>query len=184
MDHASPILSAEPTINDQQRADLWDVFNQSKDAGELAQKLAPVLVPDDLKHKLWTAKNAAAPVAPPLDKVTAAIQKIKTLDPDTLEVAEAHPNVLKALTAAATMPEKEPTAASGESEASGKGKTTSKAPKAPQPPRLDGQPHFPAIPDGHHRVLATNGAIYDVPQENIEQARSLDPNLHVLNPEV
>jgi hypothetical protein len=183
LDHAAPILSAEPAINDQQREQLWDVFHQSKDPNELAQKLVPLAVPDDLKHKLWTAKQAVAPAIPPVDKTVAAMQKMVALDPKVLETAEAHPNVLKVMTSAATTPEKEPAAASSGASGSAKGTKAPKAPAAPQPPRLDGQPHFPSIPDGHHRVLGTDGSVYDIPAESIDQARSADPNMHIMNPE-
>jgi hypothetical protein len=134
IDHAAPILAAEPAITDHQRADLWDAFH-TKNADELTQHLAPLAVPDDLKHKLWTAKQSLAPALPPVDKVTAAMQRMVTLDPKVLETAEAHPNVLKVLTTAATTPEKEPAAASSEASSAGKGKTAPKAPKEP----LDGE---------------------------------------------
>ena len=185
MDHASPILSAEPTITDQQRADLWDVFHQSKDPNELATKLTPLLVPDDLKHKLWTAKQAVSPVpaVPPVDKTVAAMQRMVTLDPKVLETAEAHPNVLKVLTSAATTPEKEPAAPVSGASTSSKGTKAPKAPAAPQPPRLDGQPHFPSIPDGHRRLLGSDGSVYDIPAEHLDTARAADPNMHIMNPE-
>ena len=185
MDHASPILSAEPTITDQQRADLWDVFYQSKDPNELATKLTPLLVPDDLKHKLWTAKQAVSPVpaVPPLDKVAQAAARISQLDPQVRETAEAHPNLLKAFTTAATTEPKSAQEPAGASSASGNGKKTPEAPKTPLAPRADGQPHFPAIPDGHHRVLGTDGSVYDIPAEHIDTARAADPNMHIMNPE-
>lgn len=184
MDHASPILSAEPAITDQQRADLWDAFH-TKNVDELTQHLAPLAIPDDLKHKLWTAKQAVSPVpaVPPVDKTVAAMQRMVTLDPKVLETAEAHPNVLKVLTSAAQTPEKEAPAAAGGASAESKAPKTPKAPKAPQPPRLDGQPHFPSIPDGHHRVLGTDGSVYDIPAEHLDTARAADPNMHIMNPE-
>ena len=181
MDHVAPILQAEPSINDQQRSDLWDAFH-SKNADELTQHLATLAVPDDLKHKLWAAKQASAPAAPPVDKVTEAVQRLAAMDPKTLDVAESHPNLLKAFTTAATAEPKAPAAPAGETSAAGKGKTASAAQKPALSPRPDGQPHFPSIPDGHHRVLSTNGGVYDIPAENIDKARETDPNLHILNP--
>jgi hypothetical protein len=181
-DHASPILQGEPTINDQQRSELWDTFHQSKDPNELVQKLTPLAIPDDLKHKLFQAKQTSMPAPPPVDKVTEAVQKMVALDPKVLDVAEAHPNLLKAFTTAATTEPKAPAEPAAASAPAGKGKTASAAPKTPLTPRADGQPHFPPIPDGHHRVLSSNGGVYDVPQENIDKAREADPNLHVLNP--
>lgn len=182
-DHAAPILAGDPTINDQQRSDLWDAFH-TKSPEELTQHLASLAVPDDLKHKLFQAKQASMPATPPVDKVTDAIHRMTALDPKVLDVAESHPNVLKAFQAAATAPEKPAQEAAGTTPAAGKGSKTPKAPKAPQPPRADGQPHFPAIPDGHNRILASDGGVHDIPVDKIDQARAIDPNLHVLNPEV
>ena len=185
VDHAAPVLAAEPAITDDQRAELWDTFHQSKDPNELAQKLRPIIVPDDLKHKLFQAKQAAAPAVPAVDKVTDVIKRIAQLDPQALQVAEAHPNVLKALTAAATTVEKPASGAAGGASAAGDGKTasgTKKPAAAALPPRADGQPHMPPIPDGHHRILASDGGIHDIPADKLDQARNIDPNLHVLNP--
>ena len=184
-DHAAPILAGEPTITDAQRADLWDIFHNSKDPEELVKHLQPLAVPDDFKRRLWEAKQKGAPKVEPLDKVTDAVTRVAKIDPNVLDLAEAHPNVLKAFTTAATTPEKEATGAQGGSKPAGKGKTqvggASPAPLA-QPPRLDGLEHLPPIPDGHHRILASDGGIHDIPAENIEQARAIDPRLHVLNP--
>lgn len=183
-DHASPILQAEPAITDQQRADLWDTFNQTKSPEELAQRLTPIAVPDDLKHKLWQAKNIATPpkAIEPVDKVSAAVQRMVALPPDVLDKAEQHPNVLKAFTTAATTEPKAPAAPASETSAAGQGRMASAAQKPALSPRPDGQPHFPSIPENHHRVLASNGGVYDIPAENIEAARATDPNLHILNP--
>jgi hypothetical protein len=41
---------------------------------------------------------------------------------------------------------------------------------------------LPPIPDGHHRVLASDGSIHDIPAKNIELAVQIDPQLKVLNP--
>lgn len=181
LDHAAPILSAEPSINDDQRAELWDAF-YSKNADELAQHLAPLAIPDDTKHKLFQAKQLSMPAPAPLDKAAAAIKAVANIDPKVLDIAETHPNVLKVLSTAATTEPKPSAGDSGTSSEAGKGKTASAAPKPVLKPRIDGQPHLPAIPDKHHRVLASNGGIYDVPAENISKAQELDPNLHILNP--
>ena len=186
VDHAAPILAGDPAITDEQRADLWDVFNKSKDHNELAQHLQDMTaVPDDTKQALFDAKKKAIPPVEPLDKVTAAIARIKQIPPDVLEMAESHPNVLKAITSAATTPEKGAGEPAGAGKPAAKGKTAAAGAKpAPlaQPPRPDGLEHLPPIPDGHHRVLASDGGLHDIPAENIEQARAIDPRLHVLNP--
>jgi len=182
VDQAEPILSAEPSITQADKENLWDIFHTTKDANDLADKLAPIVVPDQLKHKLWQAKQTATPAVAPVDKVTDVIKRMTQLDPQALAVAEAHPNVLKALTSAATTPEKAAGVDSGTSSSKSKGIQVSESKKPTLAPRLDGQPHFPAIPDAHHRVLSSDGGVYDIPQERIEDARALDPNLHVLNP--
>jgi hypothetical protein len=184
MDHAAPILAGEPSITDSDRESLWDAFH-SKSSEELVQHLAPLAVPDDLKRKLFDAKRASMPVAPPVDKVTEAVQRVAALDPKVLDVAESHPNILKAFTTAAATPEKPAQEAAGGASAAPKDNTAATAKKpAPlaQPPRADGQSHMPPIPEGHHRILASDGGIHDIPAENIEQARAIDPNMHVLNP--
>jgi hypothetical protein len=184
MDHAAPVLAGEPTINDDQRADLWDAFH-TKSPEELVQHLQPLAVPDDFKKKLYDAKQQSMPVAGPVDKVTAAMKQLAQLDPNVLATAEAHPNVLKAMTSAATAPEKGAGEAAGASKGSAKGNAPAEG-KSPAPlaqsPRPDGLEHLPPIPDGHHRVLASDGGIHDIPAENIEHAREIDPRLHVLNP--
>lgn len=177
MDHASPILQAEPSITDQQRSDLWDAFH-TKNAEELTQHLAPMAIPDDLKHKLWTAKQASSPVAPPVDKVTEAVQRMVALDPKTLDVAEAHPNLLKAFTTAATTEPKSAQEPASASPAAGKGKKTTEAPAAPALP-----PDVPATPSGHALIHGSNGGHYHVPVANVEKARSIDPGMTVLHVE-
>lgn len=183
-DLAAPVLAGEPTINDQQRADLWDAF-QAKDPDELVAHLQPLVLPDDFKKKLVNAKVQEAAAAPPIDKATVAMNKLAQMDPKVLDLAESHPNVLKVLTAAATVGEKGSDSASTASSSSSKGKTSKAAATPalpPQPPRVDGLEHMPPIPTGHRRVLASDGGVHDIPEENLEQARGIDPRLHVLNP--
>lgn len=187
MDHAAPVLSSEPTITDQQKSDLWDAFH-SKSPEELVQHLTPLAIPDDLKRRLFDAKRLATPTPPvePVDKVTSAIQKMVALPPDVLDKAESHPQVMKAFTTAATTEPKAAQEPASTSSTAPKGSTSSAAPKAPKTPpalRPDGQPHFPAIDPTMHRILASNGGVYDVPKDRINDARKTDPLLHVLNPD-
>jgi hypothetical protein len=178
MDHAAPVLAGDPALTDEHRADLWDAFHGSKSPNELVQKLAPMAVPDDTKHRLFQAKQASMPVPATADKVTSAVDHIAQLDPQKREIAEAHPNLLKAFTA----PEKAPQEAAGATNGSDKGTKTPKAPATPLAPRLDGQPHLPPIDESMHRILASDGGIHDIPRERIADAQKIDPNLHVLNP--
>lgn len=180
-DPAKSILAGDPALDDAARADLWDTFHDSKDPAELAQKLQPLVVPDDTKRQLYLAKQQLGAVAPPVSKATAAINGLAQIDPRVLDLAESHPNVLKILTAAATTPTKEAGDAAGGTAGTGKGKTQETAPLV-QPPRPDGLEHLPPIPEGHHRVLASDGGLHDIPAANIEKAREIDPRLHVLNP--
>lgn len=183
LDPAKPILAGEPSLSDDLRAELWDTFHRTKSATELAQHLQPLAIPDDTKKKLFDAKQGAVPpTVEPLDKASAAIARLATLPHDALEAAESHPNVLKVLSSAATMPDKTAAEPAGASKGAGKGEGAGGSKKPALSPRADGQPHLPPIPDGHHRILHSNGGIYDVPAENIEKAREIDPNLHVLNP--
>jgi hypothetical protein len=182
---AEPILRGDPALSDEQRADLFDAFH-SKNSAELVQHLQTLAIPEDTKHKLFQAKQASTPPVAPLDKVTEAMTRLKQLDPEVLEASESHPNVLKALVGAATAPDKAASGDSGGGTAGGGSKTssTAKKPSQPlvQPPRIDGLPHLPPIADGHKRLLASDGGLHDVPEENVEQARAIDPRLHVLNP--
>lgn len=182
LDAAKPILAGEPTINDDQRAELWDTFHNTKDATELAAKLAPLAIPDDTKQQLYSAKQRMAAPPEPVDRATKALNSIANLDPKVLEMAEKYPTVAKTLISVA---EKSAEKAQDEGKVAGKGKTQPAAAKAAplaQPPRPDGTEHLPPIPNGHHRVLASDGGLHDIPAENIEQARAIDPTLHVLNP--
>jgi hypothetical protein len=167
-DHAAPILAGDPVLSDEHRAALWDVFHSSKDPNDLAQKLQPMTeVPDDTKHQLYLAKQQAQAGA---DPVTAALGKMEQMNPATLDLAEQHPTVLKTLVAAL---------APSESKGSG---DDDKKKKIQLPPRIDGLEHYPEIPEGHFRVMASDGGLHDIPQENIQSAMAHDPRLHVLNP--
>jgi hypothetical protein len=179
-DPAAPVLAAHPSITDEDRADLWDIFHNSKDSSDLANKLQPMNVPDDLKHKLFVTKDATAPAAKPapVDKVSAAIARVRDLDPKALELAETHPNVLKALTTAAMQEEK----------AAGEPAGASKAPKAPKGPSGEGKaplvhPDLPPTPAGHALIRTSDGALHHLPAINIAKAKERDPQLTVLHVE-
>jgi hypothetical protein len=178
-DLAQPILAGDPQLNDDQRANLWDVFHTTKDSNELAQAIQTIAVPDDTKQRLFDAKKKTEVPEHPVAAAIAALAKLKEIDPTTLALAEAHPKVAGALMSAAQKTEKDAAAPAGKPAAAGKG---GKAPALAQPPRADGLQHLPSIPEGHYRVQASDGGIHDIPSENIEKARDIDPRLHVLNP--
>jgi hypothetical protein len=184
-DPAEGILRGDTSITDEDRSALWDSFHGARDANHLAQILQPLVIPNDTKHKLWQAKQATAPVSSNIEKVSAAIQKLSQLDPVTLDIAEKHPIVSKAFIDAAVKPPEAPKAAKepqGASKSAGKGATAQTKTPLVQPPRIDGMPHLPPIPEGQHRILASDGSIHDIPAENLEKARQIDARLHVLNP--
>lgn len=183
VDHAAPILAGDPSITDEQRANLWDVFHNSKDGNELARQLQTVPIPDDTKQLLFDAKKKSIPQLEPVDKAVAAINRVGQLDPKVLELSEKYPKVTGLLVAAATKEGAGEASEAGAKQPKGKTQDATKKP-APlvQPPRPDGLEHLPPIPDGHHRVLASDGGIHDIPAENIEKARQIDPRMHVLNP--
>ena len=177
LDHAAPILASDPTINDDQRADLWDAFH-TKNPQELEEHLQTQAIPDNTKAALLYAKQKSTPAPKPIDAVTEAVQKLAQLDPQTRQIAESSPNLLKAFTSAATTPAKSAETGSGKTSASPKGKQASKAPKAPLL-----APDVPATPSAHALVQASDGGLHHIPVANIEKARTIDPKLTVLHVE-
>ena len=91
------ILRGEPAINDDQRADIFDHFEQSASADELAQRIAPLSVPIQLKQKLYDAKANYLKPTEPVDKVVAALNRLKDVDHSALDRAENSPAALKIL---------------------------------------------------------------------------------------
>lgn len=180
-DPAIPILTNAQNIDDTQRDTLYHVFHESKDPNELMQALQPLVVPDQVKSDLYEAKKRHMAAAGPVDKGFQVIDRLGGID-----IAEQHPNIAKALLNLAAKEAEDAAAASREAQkAEGKGKEAGdaeKAPRAPLPPRPDGLPHLPSIPEGHYRVLASDGGIHDVPVDKIDVARQEDPLLHVMNP--
>jgi hypothetical protein len=101
-DHAVEILKGEPTINDSQRSDLWDLFHQSANATELARRLHTMPLRPDLKEQLLRAKNKPSVKPDPIEKVLDAMQR---MDPKVLDLAEKHPHMLKLVVDLATREE-------------------------------------------------------------------------------
>lgn len=91
IDHALPVLAFEPTIDDDQRADLWDKFHTSADADELAQRLPMDLQPK-LKADLLAAKRESEEPA-----VIRAIRMMAKMDPQILDAVEKDPRILETL---------------------------------------------------------------------------------------
>lgn len=179
-DPAVPVLQGAP-IDDVQKADLHDIFHNSKDENELAQRLQPLVVPDQVKSDLYEAKKRFRPAGDVLEKGFAVIDRLGGIDQ-----AESHPKIATALIQlAAKEAEKQAQTAQDESGENGKGKqasSTASAAGAPLAPRPDGLPHLPTIPENHYRVMTSDGAMHDIPADKIDEARQRDPLLHVLNP--
>jgi hypothetical protein len=178
VDPAQPILAGAPSITDEDRANLWDVFHNSKDHNELVRHLTPAAIPDSLKAQLYEAKKKNAPVVEPLDKVTEAVRRVSQIDPKVLDLAESHPNVLKALTGAATTAAKEAGSTAGASKSAGKGKASKNEAEAPAV-----TPDVPPTPSGHALVKTHDGGLHHIPHQNIEKAKAIDPQLTVLHVE-
>jgi len=160
-DPAEPILRGEPQIDDESKASLWDAFH-SKNADELTQHLAPLAIPDDTKKRLISAKQQMTPAPPPANPCKSAVSTMAGMAPEQLDLAEAHPAILKALVESLKPVEK-----------SEKEDTTAKVPIGP---RLDGTPHLPKIADNHYRILSSDSALHDIPKHMISRAQAIDPN--------
>jgi hypothetical protein len=66
-DPLETLLRAAP-LNDRQRAGLWDTFEASKNADDLAARLQAMELPQDLKAQLWDLKSqGSAPEAAPVE---------------------------------------------------------------------------------------------------------------------
>jgi len=99
-DHAYRILNGIPddVMSTDSKADAWDAFYQSHHSQELAQKLANIDAPEQVKTDLWNAKrNFSDPVPTALDRATAAVHRVAALDPQVLETMERSPHILNAL---------------------------------------------------------------------------------------
>lgn len=103
VDHIYPVLYGEPNLDNSQRSDLWDLAHGASNVNELQQHLSqlPQLHPD-LVNKLLIAKGKPSVELDTVDKVVGAIQRMGTLDPKLVDLAESHSNVFKALLASQT----------------------------------------------------------------------------------
>lgn len=182
-DHAEPILRAAGVDNNT-KADLWDMFHGSKDEGELAYMLSSLLVPNTLKQGLVDAKQHSIasrqkPVGDAAEKGFNVLSRLKEMDPQTLALAEKFPKTASALIGLTGKGDETPAAGKPSKAA----KTSAKQPAAGKATKTAPQiADLPPIPDGHHRILDSNGGIHDVPMENLDAARQIDPQLQVMNP--
>ena len=70
-DPLEDFLRAAP-LNDRQRAGLWDMYEASKNADDLAARLKSMELPDDIKAGLWDLKSQAAAPTPEASVESAA----------------------------------------------------------------------------------------------------------------
>jgi hypothetical protein len=183
IDHAVPVLQAATNVDDPTKADLHDVFHQSKDPDELTRRLQALgSVPAPVASGLIAAKHHQMGARVPtgdeaLDKGFAVIDRLGGLDQ-----AESHPKIATALISlAAKAREKQAGEAQEKPAESGKGKAA-KNPQT-QPESALVEPDIPPTPSGHSLVLASDGGTHHIPTENMHIARKIDPNLSVLHVE-
>lgn len=111
IDIGADTLRAMPSIDDEQRADLWDQFHQSDSPEDLEQRLhAYPDVAEDVKSELIHARgtqdrigrlDAVQPSEPKTETPTDALMEMAQLPPEVLSIAEAHPKTAKAFIDAA-----------------------------------------------------------------------------------
>jgi len=102
VDHAKAILQDAP-LDLATKASAWDHWHDARDAQELSTRLAEVEMPDHIAQKLIEAKRLSMPKpdVTPVDKATAAINRLAQIDKTVLDLAEKHPTVARALIEAA-----------------------------------------------------------------------------------
>ena len=176
VDPAKGILQGATAITDEDRADLWDLFHGSKNPEDLAAKLQPLGVPDDVKQSLFEAKTQNTPAVEPVAKAVSVLKTVAGLDPKILDAAEGHPNVTKALLALVKPEEKAPPAA----QAARKEKPGSTTPAEAEAP-AGVQADVPATPSGHGLVRGSNGALHHIPTKNLGRVKEVDPGASVLH---
>lgn len=98
-DVASKILRPVRVL-DSVKADAWDAYANASDHNELAEKIAPLALPSETKAALFAAKKSEFENQSPLEKTIHAIKQLGALPPETLDTAEQHPKLLRAVDAA------------------------------------------------------------------------------------
>src|SRR5271156_622751 len=109
LDHAKEILMRAGMIHEiteETAAKIWDEYFTAKNSEDFAERLNKIDAPNALKSEIWQAfEQFRNPKPSHLDRVVAAIHGMKHLassstrgEKSPLDVAERHPNVLRALT--------------------------------------------------------------------------------------
>jgi len=106
-DHAAKILAADPTIDQETRADAWDFYHAAITPDELIRNLSSLEIPDTARQKLLAAKQVTAPAVTQVDKVAQALSKMAKVDPQTLALADKFPKIAKMVIDAAIKSDEE-----------------------------------------------------------------------------
>jgi hypothetical protein len=93
-DSAEPILRGEPTLNDEQRANLWEVFHSARTSQELIPLLHGHAIPEELKQRLFEAKQLSDPEPDRAAHIFRSIRQVVQMDPKLRTLAEKHSHLL------------------------------------------------------------------------------------------
>jgi hypothetical protein len=98
-DHTAKILRADPTLDNETRAQLWDSVNSAQSPEHLVRQLhAYDNVSPDLKSALVDAYQRSQPVPESaLERTLDALNRLRDVDPVALDQAESHPKVATAI---------------------------------------------------------------------------------------
>jgi hypothetical protein len=102
VDNAKNILASEPSLDNHERAALWERFHDSKTAQDLAARLSDLDVPNHIVESLIAAKKLQEPEAPatadaPKNPTIDALEHMQKISPAVLALAEKCPIVMGAL---------------------------------------------------------------------------------------
>jgi hypothetical protein len=101
LDHAHAILAADPTLDQETRANAWDAYHNSRSLEDLVRNLSPLEIPDTTRQTLLVAKQVTAPTQSNAEKVANALHQMSQIDPALLDMAEKHKHVAKMMIDAA-----------------------------------------------------------------------------------
>jgi hypothetical protein len=104
-DYAVKILAADTTLDDETRANAWDLYHAAATPDELIRNLSPLEIPDTTRQTLLAAKQVTAAAVTPVEKAANALRQMANVDPQTLEVAETFPKLTKMVIDAAVRSE-------------------------------------------------------------------------------
>jgi len=105
IDHPYRILVDEPTLSNATKASVWDTYHDATDHRDLGNKLVAFDLPPEIHSALVEAKTREVEAAKPtttVDRTMEALNRLKTLPRNILDLAEKHPDVAAHLVNAAT----------------------------------------------------------------------------------